>query len=74
MFFRTPDDLTNLDISNGQCVNTTFRQNVTFSYQGLPFGLSDDEANDSAGATITAPVSMVYWSALVLLVAMCASV
>ncbi|KAN0119696.1 DUF2183 domain containing protein [Hyaloscypha variabilis] len=40
MFFLVPDDLTNLDILNGQCYNTTIKQNVTFSEQGLPFGLS----------------------------------
>ncbi|MCJ1310866.1 hypothetical protein MMC25_004534 [Agyrium rufum] len=40
MFFVVPDDLTHLDVANGQCVNTTIKQNVTFSYQGLPFGLS----------------------------------
>jgi phosphatidate phosphatase APP1 len=36
MFFRTPDDLVGLDIANGQCVNKTFAQNVTFDWQGLP--------------------------------------
>jgi hypothetical protein len=40
MFFRVPDDLRGLDIVNGQCYNATIPQNVTFSYQGLPFGLS----------------------------------
>ncbi|ESZ92842.1 hypothetical protein SBOR_6773 [Sclerotinia borealis F-4128] len=40
MFFLVPDDLTNLDIVNGQCYNSTIPQNVTFSLQGLPFGLS----------------------------------
>ena len=40
MFFLVPDDLTNLDIENGQCYNTSIPQNVTFSEQGLPFGLS----------------------------------
>ena len=39
MFFRVPDDLRYLDISNGQCYNTTIKQNVTFSEQGIPFGL-----------------------------------
>lgn len=40
MFFRTPEDLTGLDIVNGQCYNTSVPQNLTFGYQGLPFGLS----------------------------------
>ena len=44
MFFLTPDDLTNLDIAGGHCLNATIKQNVTFSYQGLPFGLSDSSS------------------------------
>lgn len=40
MFFLVPDDLTGLDIISGQCYNKTIPQNVTFSEQGLPFGLS----------------------------------
>ncbi|CZS97429.1 uncharacterized protein RAG0_06514 [Rhynchosporium agropyri] len=40
MFFNVPDDLKGLDIMNGQCVNSTVKQTLTFSYQGLPFGLS----------------------------------
>ena len=38
------DDLINLDIAAGQCRNTTIPQNVTFSTQGLPFGLSKDKS------------------------------
>jgi hypothetical protein len=49
MFFLVPDDLTGLDIVNGQCYNSTIPQNVTFSEQGLPFGLS----KKSAGERIT---------------------
>lgn len=30
----------NLDIANGQCVNTTIKQNLTFGYQGLPDGIN----------------------------------
>ena len=44
MFFTVPDDLTNLDIVNGQCYNASIKQNLTFSYQGLPFGLSKNAA------------------------------
>ena len=40
MFFKVPDDLTGLDIVNGQCRNMTIPQNVTFGYQGLPFGIN----------------------------------
>lgn len=42
MFFLNADDLTNLDIENGECYNKSIPQNVTFSYQGLPLGLSKD--------------------------------
>ncbi|EPS31075.1 hypothetical protein PDE_06029 [Penicillium oxalicum 114-2] len=42
MFFKHPDDLTNLDIANGQCYNQSIPQNLTYSYQGLPFGLGKD--------------------------------
>jgi hypothetical protein len=45
MFFLVPDDLTNLDVVNGQCYNTSIPQNVTFSEQGLPFGLSKSGAS-----------------------------
>jgi phosphatidate phosphatase APP1 len=38
MFFTVPNDLTHLDIVNGQCYNSSVKQNVTFAYQGLPFG------------------------------------
>lgn len=47
MFFNNADDLKGLDIVNGQCVNTTFAQNVTFGEQNLPFG--------SAAGMVTAP-------------------
>ncbi|KAI9836796.1 MAG: hypothetical protein M1819_000961 [Sarea resinae] len=40
MFFNVPDDLTNLDIVNGNCYNASIKQNLTFSEQGLPLGLS----------------------------------
>lgn len=56
MFFLNADDLTNLDIANGQCYNTSIAQNVTFSYQGLPDGASkttstNASATDSANKT-----------------------
>jgi len=47
MFFNIPDDLANLDIANGNCWNTSIAQNVTFSYQGLPLGLSKDNSSSS---------------------------
>ena len=48
MFFLNSDDLTGLDIENGQCWNSTIPQNVTFGYQGLPFGLSTSNSNSSS--------------------------
>jgi hypothetical protein len=36
-FYRTADDIINLDIANGQCVNSSVPQNVTFGEQGGPF-------------------------------------
>ncbi|PQE16228.1 Actin patch 1 protein [Rutstroemia sp. NJR-2017a WRK4] len=62
MFFNVPDDLTNLDIVNGQCYNSTIVQNVTFSEQGLPFGLS----KKSAGGRVTSWNAVsVAWVALI---------
>jgi len=51
MFFVTPDDLSGLDIVNGQCYNATVKQNITFSEQGLPFGLSKKSAGDRVGGS-----------------------
>ncbi|KAH6896790.1 hypothetical protein B0T10DRAFT_395887 [Thelonectria olida] len=50
MFFKVPDDLTNLDIANANCYNSSIKQNVTFEYQGLPFGLSDDDSAAGPGS------------------------
>jgi hypothetical protein len=50
MFFNVPDDLTNLDIANGQCYNSSIPQNLTFSYQGLPFGLSKSNSSSSSSS------------------------
>jgi hypothetical protein len=49
MFFLNADDLTNLDIENGECYNKSIPQNVTFSYQGLPLGLSKDSGAATSG-------------------------
>jgi hypothetical protein len=38
MFFNDANDLAGLDFVNGECVNRTFAQNVTFGEQNLPFG------------------------------------
>ncbi|CAG8771435.1 11919_t:CDS:2, partial [Acaulospora colombiana] len=47
MFFRTPDDIRHLNFANGDCVNSSVPQNVTFDYQGLPFD-SDNILSGSA--------------------------
>lgn len=54
MFFRVPDDLTNLDIANGQCYNSSVPQNISFGYQGLPFGLEtgDGKENNTASSLL----------------------
>jgi len=65
MFFRTPEDLMNLDISNGQCYNASVPQNVTFGYQGLPldlsgngnFNLTQSSASASSAAASSASAS-----------------
>ncbi len=75
MFFLNADDLTNLDISNGHCYNSSIKQNVTFSYQGLPLGLSKTSgalralslgANQwaMAGSTLLAVASMFVFGGL----------
>jgi hypothetical protein len=51
MFFRVPDDLSNLDISSGQCYNASIAQNISFGLQGLPFGIGDNSPK-GAGNTI----------------------
>lgn len=43
------DDLTNLNIAAGQCVNTTVKQDVTFGVQGLPFGINLGKGKSAAG-------------------------
>ncbi|KAJ5586506.1 hypothetical protein N7450_006293 [Penicillium hetheringtonii] len=60
MFFLNADDLTNLDIANGECYNKSIPQNVTYSYQGLPLGLSKDSgaAGGSSGSLAALAVSI----------------
>jgi hypothetical protein len=51
MFFNVPDDLKNLDIAGGNCYNSSIKQNLTFSYQGLPFGLSSSNSSSSSSSS-----------------------
>lgn len=57
MFFLHPDDLTNLDIENGQCYNQSIAQNLTFGYQGLPLGLGDKPTAVNGSANHTGAAS-----------------
>ncbi|KAF2835007.1 hypothetical protein M501DRAFT_942947 [Patellaria atrata CBS 101060] len=43
MFFRTPDDLANLDIVGGHCLNASVQQNVTFGLQDEVLGIHGGE-------------------------------
>ncbi|PVI02192.1 hypothetical protein DM02DRAFT_613155 [Periconia macrospinosa] len=54
MFFKVPDDLRNLDISSGHCLNETIPQNVSFSRQ------SDGYKKDSAAQSLkgSAPLGL----------------
>ncbi|EIN11484.1 hypothetical protein PUNSTDRAFT_98606 [Punctularia strigosozonata HHB-11173 SS5] len=36
-FYRTPEDIVNLDVANRECVNASVPQNVSFGEQGGPF-------------------------------------
>lgn len=54
MFFVNADDLSNLDIANGQCYNTSIAQNLTFGYQNLPLGAGKTPVvNGSANGNAT---------------------
>jgi hypothetical protein len=61
MFFLVPDDLTNLDIQNGNCWNTTIMQNVTFGIQDEALGIHGNGAGSlqsNVGSTFALAVSM----------------
>ncbi|KAF2152594.1 hypothetical protein K461DRAFT_313255 [Myriangium duriaei CBS 260.36] len=53
MFFLNADDLSGLDIANGQCYNQSIAQNLTFGYQGIPgqhAATVNGSANNQTGA------------------------
>ncbi|KAI4606704.1 uncharacterized protein J4E79_011394 [Alternaria viburni] len=60
MFFREPNDLAGLDIVNGQCLNESIPQNVTFSRQAEILGIHGDSAGGKlqSGATISFVVAL----------------
>lgn len=58
MFIVNSDDLTGIDIAGDTCYNSSIPQNLTFGYQGLPFGIGNDapvngSANGSANGSST---------------------
>ena len=55
MFFVVPDDIKGLDVVNGQCYNSSVKQNLTFSLQGLPFGIDLGSAKPSGQARAAIP-------------------
>ncbi|KAF2205053.1 hypothetical protein GQ43DRAFT_363275 [Delitschia confertaspora ATCC 74209] len=59
MFFRTPDDLRGLDIVNGQCLNSSVPQNLTFGVQDemLGIGRKKGEGSKLGGSGISALVA-----------------
>ena len=59
MFFHVPDDLTGLDIANGQCLNETIPQNVTFSRQAEILGIHGAGSKLGGSATISFVVALV---------------
>jgi hypothetical protein len=60
MFFRNANDLAGLDIASGQCVNETFRQNVTFDRQtDGQFKLGSAGGKIQGSATISFVVALV---------------
>lgn len=59
MFFLNPDDLTNLDVANGQCYNQSIPQNLTFGYQGLPLGLGSKPTSVNGSAHHNGATSMI---------------
>jgi phosphatidate phosphatase APP1 len=65
MFFKVPDDLTNLDIAGGNCYNASIRQNVTFTLQDELLGIHGSSASRIQGsgwAGLTALVVMGFLS------------
>ncbi|KAF2759888.1 hypothetical protein EJ05DRAFT_474930 [Pseudovirgaria hyperparasitica] len=67
MFFNVPDDLSNLDIENGQCYNASIAQNVTFGYQDEALGIHGDDdgaagrVGSSATFSLVAALAVASW-------------
>lgn len=59
MFFKVPDDLSGLDIENGQCLNESVVQNVTFGIQDEVLGIHGAGGKVRGSATISFVVALV---------------
>ncbi|KAF2147252.1 uncharacterized protein K452DRAFT_282240 [Aplosporella prunicola CBS 121167] len=59
MFFRHADDLSNLDIENGNCYNNSILQNVTFGIQDEELGIHGDSGAMPANARASGIFSLV---------------
>lgn len=58
MFFHVPDDLRGLDIANGQCLNESIPQNVTFSRQDEVLGIHGAGSDLTGSATLSLTVAL----------------
>ena len=65
MFFRTPDDLVDIDVTSGGCYNESVQQNVTFSYQNLPFGFGEENEDGAVPGSTPGPLRALMVSLLV---------
>jgi len=59
MFFLNPNDLTNLDILGGNCLNQSIMQNVTFGIQDEVLGIHGAAGRAKASATVSFVVALV---------------
>lgn len=59
MFFKVPDDLHGLDIVNGQCLNQSIPQNVTFGLQDEVLGIHGAAARLGGSAALSFVVALV---------------
>lgn len=67
MFFREPNDLMGLDISNGQCLNASIPQNVTFDRQtDGRFRLGSAGGKLQGSATVSFIVALVAAMAMIM--------
>ncbi|KAF2008539.1 hypothetical protein BU24DRAFT_497975 [Aaosphaeria arxii CBS 175.79] len=58
MFFKVPDDLSGLDIANGQCLNESIPQNVTFGIQDEVLGIHGAGGKLEGSATVSFVVAL----------------